>query len=337
MSTALQQGLDALAPRLRTGGSGVSSLQRMSGGASQETWSFVVHAEGAGRPADGAAARARRRGRARGRQCHAGRRSADHRAGVARPACRCPRCRWCCSRPWAWARAMSCSTWLARRSAGASSARPGWPARAPRLARQCGRALARIHAIDTARLPPLRRAPARRRNWPTTRRGTAATRTARPVFELALQWLKRHRPPDPARLSLVHGDFRNGNLVVDEGGLRAVLDWEMAHLGDPMEDLGWICVNSWRFGAARAAGGRLRHARGALRRLCRSRRHAACRARALLGGVRHAEVGRDLRGHGAGLPQRRRTQRGTCGHRPARVGDRDRPAVPAGALAEGPA
>jgi aminoglycoside phosphotransferase (APT) family kinase protein len=68
------------------------------------------------------------------------------------------------------------------------------------------------------------------------------------VFELALQWLRAHLPADPPRLTLVHGDFRNGNLVVGEDGLRAVLDWEMAHLGDPMEDLGWICVNSWRFG-----------------------------------------------------------------------------------------
>jgi aminoglycoside phosphotransferase (APT) family kinase protein len=115
------------------------------------------------------------------------------------------------------------------------------------LARQCGQALARIHAVDTARLPPLRRAPAmdELNYYEARHRGHGA---ARPVFELALQWLKRHLPPDPARLSLVHGDFRNGNLVVDEGGLRAVLDWEMAHLGDPMEDLGWICVNSWRFG-----------------------------------------------------------------------------------------
>jgi aminoglycoside phosphotransferase (APT) family kinase protein len=55
--------------------------------------------------------------------------------------------------------------------------------------------------------------------------------------------------PPPAELRLVHGDFRHGNLMVHaERGLAAVLDWELAHLGDPMEDLGWICVNSWRFG-----------------------------------------------------------------------------------------
>ena len=46
----------------------------------------------------------------------------------------------------------------------------------------------------------------------------------------------------------MHGDFRHGNLIIGPDGIRAVLDWELAHIGDPMEDLGWICVNSWRFG-----------------------------------------------------------------------------------------
>ena len=61
--------------------------------------------------------------------------------------------------------------------------------------------------------------------------------------------LKRNAPP-PVAPVLVHGDFRNGNLMIHpDDGLRAVLDWELAHIGDPAEDLGWICVNSWRFGA----------------------------------------------------------------------------------------
>ena len=69
----------------------------------------------------------------------------------------------------------------------------------------------------------------------------------RPVIELALRWLPTTIPA--ARdVTLVHGDFRHGNLMVGPDGVRAVLDWELAHLGDPMEDLGWICVNSWRFG-----------------------------------------------------------------------------------------
>lgn len=116
----------------------------------------------------------------------------------------------------------------------------------PRLARQCGETLARLHSVDPAGLPEL----------PTS---TAATQLERygeiyrsceqpvPVFDLALGWLREHlRTPD--RVTLVHGDFRNGNLMVGPEGLRAVLDWELAHLGDPMEDLGWICVTSWRFG-----------------------------------------------------------------------------------------
>jgi aminoglycoside phosphotransferase (APT) family kinase protein len=69
-----------------------------------------------------------------------------------------------------------------------------------------------------------------------------------PVFELAFSWLKRNLPR-PGRRSLVHGDFRSGNFLVEPAtGLTAVLDWELAHIGDPTEDLGWLCVNSWRFG-----------------------------------------------------------------------------------------
>jgi aminoglycoside phosphotransferase (APT) family kinase protein len=70
----------------------------------------------------------------------------------------------------------------------------------------------------------------------------------RPVFELALRWLRDHDPGPSNEVTLVHGDFRHGNLIIGPDGVRAVLDWELAHLGDPMEDLGWICVNSWRFG-----------------------------------------------------------------------------------------
>jgi aminoglycoside phosphotransferase (APT) family kinase protein len=46
----------------------------------------------------------------------------------------------------------------------------------------------------------------------------------------------------------VHGDFRLGNLIVDESGVAAVIDWELAHVGDPVEDLAWMCVPAWRFG-----------------------------------------------------------------------------------------
>ena len=62
-----------------------------------------------------------------------------------------------------------------------------------------------------------------------------------------LRWL-RANSPGPAEPRLVHGDFRLGNFIVDEDGLAAVIDWELAHLGDPAEDIGWLCIRSWRFG-----------------------------------------------------------------------------------------
>lgn len=117
----------------------------------------------------------------------------------------------------------------------------------PKLARQCGEILARIHGLPASGLPQLPRMESATEvaelqqeidnfGWP------------RPVFELALRWLRDHDPGPSARVTLVHGDFRHGNLMIGNDGVRAVLDWELAHLGDPMEDLGWICVNSWRFG-----------------------------------------------------------------------------------------
>ncbi|HTQ67396.1 MAG TPA: phosphotransferase family protein [Solirubrobacteraceae bacterium] len=76
-----------------------------------------------------------------------------------------------------------------------------------------------------------------------------------PAFELAFVALSAGRPPQRAR-TVVHGDFRMGNLMVAEQGLTGVLDWELSHAGDPVEDLGWLCVPAWRFGRPdRAAAG----------------------------------------------------------------------------------
>lgn len=116
----------------------------------------------------------------------------------------------------------------------------------PKLARQCGEILARIHALprahvaelpmkDTTRVIDELEQAYRAEDWP------------RPVFSLAFRWLRQHMP-SPVAPTIVHGDFRNGNLLMGPDGVRAVLDWELAHAGDPIEDLGWICVNSWRFG-----------------------------------------------------------------------------------------
>jgi aminoglycoside phosphotransferase (APT) family kinase protein len=116
------------------------------------------------------------------------------------------------------------------------------------LARQCGEQAARIHALDIACLPPLPMHGARHQI--EQYRGILdGFGEPHPAFELGLRWLAEHAPSDPQSPALVHGDFRNGNFVVGPDGIRAVLDWELAHLGDPVEDLGWLCVKSWRFGA----------------------------------------------------------------------------------------
>jgi aminoglycoside phosphotransferase (APT) family kinase protein len=122
------------------------------------------------------------------------------------------------------------------------------------LSAQCAAILARIHAVDRATLPELPVLTAARQ-VEQYRELLDAFGQPHPAFELALRHLADHAPPagPPA---LVHGDFRNGNLIVGPEGVRAVLDWELAHLGDPVEDLGWLCVKSWRFGAnERVVGG----------------------------------------------------------------------------------
>jgi aminoglycoside phosphotransferase (APT) family kinase protein len=115
------------------------------------------------------------------------------------------------------------------------------------LAAQCGEALADIHSISLDGLPTelqMSDGLAQIAQYEEIYRGFDVPR---PVFELALQWLKANAPA-PLDAVLVHGDFRLGNLMIDENGLVAVLDWELAHLGDPREDIAWLCVNSWRFG-----------------------------------------------------------------------------------------
>ena len=117
----------------------------------------------------------------------------------------------------------------------------------PDLARQCGEVLAKIHAAEPPAAANLKFADAAVEldRYEEVYRASGAER---PVLELAFRHL-RTRLPEPRPPVLLHGDFRNGNLIVDpEKGLAAVLDWELSHIGDPAEDLGWICVNSWRFG-----------------------------------------------------------------------------------------
>jgi aminoglycoside phosphotransferase (APT) family kinase protein len=116
----------------------------------------------------------------------------------------------------------------------------------PKLARNCGEIAARIHQVPVEDLPEIDvLGPAAQRD--NCRNTYDGYDYPHPVFELAFQWLDDHMV-ERDKLCLVHGDFRNGNFIIGEEGVRSVLDWEIAHVGDPAEDLGWICVNSWRFG-----------------------------------------------------------------------------------------
>jgi aminoglycoside phosphotransferase (APT) family kinase protein len=125
------------------------------------------------------------------------------------------------------------------------------PGLGARLGRQCGEALARLHAIDTAEVhETLRRAASEGTPVDLAVRSVdqqiAALLQPSGAFSLAFHWLDRHRPERP-RVAFTHCDFRNGNMIVGTDGLRAALDWEVARLSDPMEDLAWLCVRMWRF------------------------------------------------------------------------------------------
>lgn len=114
-----------------------------------------------------------------------------------------------------------------------------------RLTGQCADNLAAIHAIpvNQVAIPKLDAD----RQIELYREAYLTYPLRSPVFEYAFRWLAQGSP-EMQRETVVHGDFRNGNLLINEQGISAVLDWELAHIGDPMEDLGWLCVNSWRFG-----------------------------------------------------------------------------------------
>jgi len=143
--------------------------------------------------------------------------------------------------------------WLDGVTLGARIARaPELAAARSRLAFQCGQEMARIHRIDTQATGL---ATVLRRVDPVEYLAESWDRykempTPQPMIDFAGRWLTEQLDDrGSVELTLVHNDFRNGNIMVDpDDGLVAVLDWETAHIGDPMRDLGWMCTNSWRFG-----------------------------------------------------------------------------------------
>ena len=116
--------------------------------------------------------------------------------------------------------------------------------------RDAGAALAKLHSIDVAEVSGLENEDQVVRY----RDVLDFLNQPHPTFELVFHWLRAHAPVSQ-RHTIVHGDFRLGNLMIGSEGIAAVLDWELAHLGDPMEDLGWLCVKAWRFGGAAPVAG----------------------------------------------------------------------------------
>jgi aminoglycoside phosphotransferase (APT) family kinase protein len=125
-----------------------------------------------------------------------------------------------------------------------------WAAARRALTGQAGRALAAIHTIDPATIEGLPPADPLGDPLPIL----DALGEVRPALELGVRWLAAHRPPGGSKVA-VHGDYRLGNFLVGADGLRGVLDWELAHTGDPAEDVGWLCAPAWRFGGSGEVGG----------------------------------------------------------------------------------
>ncbi|WP_433465991.1 phosphotransferase family protein [Spirillospora sp. CA-128828] len=218
----------ALADRV---GAAVTGLRRLSGGASRETWSFdaggralILRRDPPASPDPAAMAR------------EAGLLASAANAGVPVP------------RLVDHGDDLAGSPYMImERLSGETIPRRILRTERPGLARELGGILARLHTMSPGPgLPgddPL-----------TALTAHYSAFEARPAVELTLRWLADHRPP-PGRRTVVHGDFRNGNLMIAPSGVTGVLDWELAHLGDPAEDLGWLCVKAWRFGSPHPVGG----------------------------------------------------------------------------------
>lgn len=120
----------------------------------------------------------------------------------------------------------------------------------PALAGQLGRFLAGLHSIDPSQVPGAVEVDSLEQYWSRY----LALEDSSPTFERVRRWLDDNRP-EPTGCVVLHGDLRLGNIIVDSHGLAAAIDWELVHLGDPLEDLAWLCVKAWRFGAPLPVGG----------------------------------------------------------------------------------
>jgi aminoglycoside phosphotransferase (APT) family kinase protein len=249
----IARGLEQLAARLAPGGTGISGLRRLSGGAVQETYTFAVTT-----PA-GAVPLVLRRGHEvlRRERAHGVSLAEEARAIELAGAGYVPVPRV--------VHVLEEQDGLGQGFVSAFVDGESIPRRILRedayrnaraqLAGQCGRVLALLHGLPTGPFDFLETLTPAAFLARLDAQYQALDRPG-PVFECALRWLSRALPTTPKRLAVVHGDFRNGNLLVGSDGLKAVLDWEGVHLGDAAEDIAYLTVRSWRFGElGRPVGG----------------------------------------------------------------------------------
>lgn len=243
----LETALNAIAPQL--GGQSVTGLRRLSGGASQETWAFALDTgrplilrrkpAGAGSPTGNANPLATEAALIRAATLQGA--AVPEVLYVSAPGSDIGE---------AYVMSAVEGETLGKRIAQGEA----FAAIRPRLAFQCGEALAKIHAIPLEGLPDLARSSAldELEKYETVYRNLGARR---PILEAAFKYLKDRAPP-LERPVMLHGDFRNGNIMFHpETGVAAILDWELVHIGDPAEDMGWLCTASWRFGGGKPVGG----------------------------------------------------------------------------------
>ncbi len=243
-----EESLAAVLTKRIEGCRGLVSAERLSGGASQETYRILIRSDAgekklAMRRAPGGTAPPATAGQP-GLSTEALLMRAARAAGVPEP-----EVLWVLTEADGLGEGFVME-WLDGEALGARIVRdPSLDGIRPKLAEQCGEILARIHAIDLAatglesRLAHMTPESFVRQTWQRYQ----ALNTPQPMIDFSARWLLEHLP-ESYEPTLVHNDFRNGNIMVSPSGVVAVLDWEIAHIGDPMRDLGWICTNSWRFG-----------------------------------------------------------------------------------------
>jgi aminoglycoside phosphotransferase (APT) family kinase protein len=244
--------LNALAPRLIEGGLRIDNLRRLSGGASQETWAFEAVSQDASR-----ALILRRRppgaAGASGTAIPLATEAALIQITGERGALVPPIAHVCVEADGvgeAYVMGAIEGEALGRRIVRDEA----FAGVRPQLAYQCGQSLAAIHSTPLADLPDLPAYGALEdidRYWEIYR----SYDHPKPILEMAFKYLRAQAPKGVEQV-LIHGDFRNGNIMFSpKTGVAAILDWELAHIGDPAADMGWVCTASWRFGGAGPVGG----------------------------------------------------------------------------------